>query len=566
MPEEFFGTSTSVSAKGSRSTRRGTTTLVFAEWCLRREAPRWPPGFVRLSLLIPVVSACCVAVWAWPHLRFPGAGTEAIRELLLLAAAVIVVGGIQFASKAVCWELSTEMRDIVRLTGLGAGTLLWTRTLSRWWTIGWSLVLLLPFASFAFTLGNVRSDQLAAGAFGLGMLAALVGGFGMLAGVLTADAKNPEKSASSATWLLLLIYGASFVIVPQLIYWGGYWLMDGNVPASVSLFSNRVGSWQPTISVINALRSPTLFSPTDAGYWLHLLTAIACSSLATLAMGFRFRSNLSSADPAMSDERALQQSSKSIAAKDERSCPSGLAVEDNEKRTSRRGHPRRRRPRCSDRPFFWKDVYILSDAGKRLNGWTLFYIAAAIGMLILIIGQPDYPNRDWTVVVANISIVVAILVLSVRFDALLTAEFRDRTWGTLMLLPVDPCDLLLSKLWAAMWEQRFAVLPVGLAQASLGYWGSSQMVVATAMAAVISFICCCLFCQMSCLNQLLGKAWWIGPCQILGLIAIIVASSILWGLTGLWPGFVLTVAFLIGIVIVIQVGFVNPVARNWVEA
>ena len=565
-PTEPLTKSTNRPVRGTRWLRFDVTVPVFAEWCLQQEAPRWPPGFVRLSLLIPVVGAGCLVVWAWPRLRFPVAGTKAIQELLLLAAAVIVIGGIQFASKAACWELSVEMRDIVRLTGLGAATLLWTRTLARWWTIGWSLVLLLPFASFAFTLGSVRSDQLVAGAFGLGMLAALVGGFGMLAGVLSADAKNPEKSASSATWLLLLIYGASFVIVPQLIYWGGYLLFDGEVPAAVSLFSRRVGSWQPTSNVINALRSPTLFSPTDAGYWLHFLTAIGCAAAATLVIGFRFRSSVSSVDLATSDERAsVRLSNTKMVSDDGYSCPSGLVVEDNENRTGRSAHPPRRRPRCSERPFFWKDVYILSDEGKRLNGWTLFYIAAAIGVLILSISSQVRPDRELVVVVAILSVVVAILLLAVRFDALLTAEFRDRTWGSLMLLPVDPCKLLLTKLWAAMWEQRFALLPVGAALTALAISGQQAMIVATVMTCVIASISCCLLCQMSCLNQLLGKVWWISLCQIVGFLAVVIASIAIWASTGLWVGFVLTGAFLVGIVLGVQFACVNPVARSWVE-
>ena len=224
-----------------------------------------------------------------------------------------------------------------------------------------------------------------------------------------------------------------------------------------------------------------------------------------------------------------------------------------------------RRPRCSDRPFFWKDVYVLSDERKWLNTWTLFYLAATIGVLLLSVVWSDDSHLYRVVGVAITSVVGSAIILSLRFDALLTAEFRDRTWGSLMLLPVDPCDLLRTKLWAAMWEQRFAALPVGVAWAALLIVGSGEAIVAAGMVAVIASLSSCLLCQMSCINQLLGKAWWVGPCQAIGFIAALVASIAIWLKSGLWPGFLLTSAFLAGVVLVLQFCCVNRLARNWVE-
>ena len=191
-----------------------------------------------------------------------------------------------------------------------------------------------------------------------------------------------------------------------------------------------------------------------------------------------------------------------------------------------------RRPRCSDRPFFWKDVYILSDERKWFKTWTLFYFAATIGVLLLSIVSSDNSDRYRIVVVATPSIVVVSIILSVRFDALLTAEFRDRTWGSLMLLPIDPVALLRTKLWAAMFEQRFAVLPVGAALIALVTVGPQEAIVAGSMTSVIAIIVCGMLCQMSCINQLLGKAWWVGLCQAIGFIAALVASIAIWQTLG----------------------------------
>ena len=505
-------------------------------------------------------------------------GSEAVRQLLFLAAVVVVTGGTRFASNAVCWEVSPEMRDLVRLTGIDPKTLLWATTLSRWWTIGWSLLLMLPLAMFARTLGGVSFDQLLAGAYGLVLLAALTGGFGMLSGVLTADAKNPEKTASTATWLGLVIYNVGFVLLAQAIYWGN-WLVTGNESPSLVQLSQRIILWAPVVSLTNALRSPALFTPSDPGYWLHFLTAIFCAGLATLAIELRFRSSPSLADASASDGLPSLQLSKTRGDDlvDGHSCPSGSGVEE---RTGKSAHPpgrevlpvrvvmpvaSGRRPRCSDRPFFWKDVYLLSDERKWLNTWTLFYCAATIGVLSVSVESAADPDRHLIVVAALVSVAVAAIILALRFDALLTAEFRERTWGSLMLLPVDPCDLLLTKLWAAMWEQRFAALPVGAAWVALLLVGSGEAIAVAGMVAVIASLICGLLCQTSCINQLLGKVWWVGPCQAMGFIATIVPSFAIWIKCGLWPGFVLTAVFLTGVLVAVQFGIVNRLARNWVE-
>ena len=324
----------------SRRVGQWRTIEVFASWCLRREAPRWRPSVFRMTVLLPLVSTGVVAAKVWPYLRHPGMGAEATRQLLWLAAVVVFVGGVQFASKAVCWEVSPEMRDLVRLTGIEAKTLLWTTTLSRWWTIGWSLLLMLPLAMFARTLGGVSSDQLLAGSYGLVLLAALTGGFGMLAGVLTADAKNPEKMASTATWLALVIYNVAFMLLARAIYWGNRLIM-GNESPSLTQLCKQIALSAPIVSVTNALRSPDLFTPTDPAYWLHLLTASGCAVLATLAIELRFRSSAKPADASASDGlpslRFLMTGKEDL--EDRHSGPSGFGLEE---RTGRSAHP----PRC----------------------------------------------------------------------------------------------------------------------------------------------------------------------------------------------------------------------------
>ncbi len=463
------------------------------------------------------------------------------------------------------------MRDLVRLTGVSPKTLLWSTTLSRWWTIGWSLLLLLPLAMFAITLGGVQIGQLQSGLMGLALLVTLTGAFGMLASVLTADAKNPEKTATTATFFLLFIYNVGFGLLALAIYWGN-WLIVGDVSSSLDRLCRRIALWSPTVGLLNALRSPGLFTPTDPGYWLHFLTAVGCAALATLAIEIRFQSSTSAEVAATPDGLPSLQPTKTT------DRPSDADSSQPVLQLAKRSTNERdltsvvpliaitgRRPRCSDRPFFWKDVYVLSDERRWMNTWSLFYILTALIVMLISVISTDNSDRFRVLMAAIISVVVAAIIVSLRFDALLTAEFRDRTWGSLMLLPVDPCELLRIKLWAALWEQRFVALPVTLACGALLWLGPIEAVVGVGMEFVIALIACGLLCQMSCINQLLGKVWWIGPCQAIGFIAVLTASIAIWANCGLWPGFVLTTAFLSGIMIALQRYCVNWLARNWVE-
>ena len=223
------------------------------------------------------------------------------------------------------------------------------------------------------------------------------------------------------------------------------------------------------------------------------------------------------------------------------------------------------RPRCSDRPFFWKDVYVLSEERKRVNWASLFYVVAAIGLaafLAVIAQSQDFGGA--AIFFSIISIVVASLVISVRFDSLLTVEFRDRTWGSLMLLPVDPCSLLFTKLGAALWEQRVVALPVGVAQVAL-LLAMPTGAYAVGIAAVFAPLGACLMCQMSAINQLLGKKWWVGLVQAVAFIVVLVGSGVMFATCGVAPGFALTTFFLTVILFATQFWLVHPLARSWSE-
>ena len=100
------------------------------------------------------------------------------------------------AARAVCWEISTEIRELVRLTGIGPIQLLLCKSLARWISIACSLLVLLPLVLFALTLGGTSMTQVVAYGWGLLMLAVLTASFALLAGVLANSSQNVGTTAA----------------------------------------------------------------------------------------------------------------------------------------------------------------------------------------------------------------------------------------------------------------------------------------------------------------------------------------------------------------------------------
>jgi hypothetical protein len=226
----------------------------------------------------------------------------------------------------------------------------------------------------------------------------------------------------------------------------------------------------------------------------------------------------------------------------------------------------RRPPRCTERPFRWKDIYILSDSRNLINYWSLFHVAIACGLVTLLFTVMDARERHFfSVVYACIAYAGWWFIIAIRFDALLTAEFRERTWGSLMLLPVDPHHMLIEKVVAAFWEQRFALLPVAIAVVSLLMWGTAQSFMVFVMTVIIASLVSAILCQMTCITQLISKNWWIGPAQIIGFTTVGGVVISIWISCGPVPGFILS-ALALGIVVVfVQKVIVDPLVNNWVE-
>ena len=477
---------------GSEPISRNQRIQTFTRWCLQRETLR---GWNYILLLTPVVISGYFIVFLSSRWS-PGLGLRLQQYLWGIAAFCLFLGGVRHASGAVCWEVSDEMRDLVRLTDFDPASLLWCKSLCRWWTIFLSLFLVLPLVLFVLTNGALDRDLVVAAGSWLVLLAVLTGGFAMIASVSSNQASNAETTAATATFLLMLLYHVLFWGLSALIVFST-WISTGIAGQPPIILLNLA----PITGAYRAIWSPGTFSCLDMSYWLHLLTGGVCIGAATVVMRNRFR--VTTQGDALSSEKTNVE---------------GLSAT-----------PTPNRPRCTDQPYLWKDQYILGGGRRTRSQWMLFGLFALIGVIAATI-------RGFPLVAGIVAACAASCLVSVGFDNLLTVEFRHQTWNSLMFLPVDPMRFLLAKLQAAAWQRQGLLLPVVSAIAVASFADPAVMFMVSTIALLVGI----MITQISVLNQFYAKTWWIGPLTALLIIGTIFSMLVVWATASSAVSFVIT--------------------------
>ncbi|MDB5342526.1 MAG: hypothetical protein JWP89_903 [Schlesneria sp.] len=498
---------------------------VLWEWSLRREALHLLP---QLFIVGPLLAIALTYSRLWPVHWHKNYGRDSLLILFAIAVLQILGGAATRAAQAISWEISSELRELVRLTGIGPMTLLCCKSLARWVTIGCSVLTLIPLVCLALTLGGASLAQLAAYGWGLLMLTALAASVAALAGIVSTQNSNTAATTAMATFILILLYHMLFwvpalaILILNLAITGTANLPDPSWWQTISEFL-----WEaaPIMVIYHISVAPASFNPLSATYWLHFLTALCIFRYAAIVMIVRFHS-VTGAD--------LSESSSG----DEPLALTG-------------------RPRCSAAPFFWKDAYVL--IGTLSQGiWTLVHFLLAIPIFCSAL---LYRNDGIPLVIGIVTACASAILFAVRFDSLISTEFRQKTWHDLMLLPIDRPVLLWAKARAICWEHRMAALPIGIAISS-GFLHSPTAIFMTCVIAALTAI---LMCQVAAIYYVTPKYWWSGPSQMLGFLALVVFCLVIWMNFPIWPGFIMVASLMAVTTIPIQ-HFIESSLDAWVES
>lgn len=485
-------------------------TRVFAEWCLLREATYAGNYFL---LILPLLFCGLVTQLLWHSWLSVGdaPGLRLFRGIVWFAALFTFLNACLRASTAICWELSSELRDLVRLTGVNPVVLLWCRTLSRWWTIFLSILILVPLLAFARTLRGITNDDWMIAFSWLALIACLSAGFAMMAGVSVTKGSTAEATAGSATLILMLLYQFLFWVPSTMLLIFGWSMNSFHVQPNPSIYrqlATFISSFTPAALFYRNLYDPLSFAPLAPQFWIHFLTAFVCMWLSIRVARNRFRVR-SQGDP---DEATLVTRTNSTASR-------LIAL-----------------PRCTDHPLLWKDYYILgSGAEERDKFWFGFSCLALYAVLAALFYQRTH-------VAVILTTILVPCVFAVRFDALLAVEMREKTFDTLMILPINPWMIMLSKVQVALWECRWLAMPLLVASGL----AAVRWPIATAMGISIGFLAMVLMIEISIVNHVSRKRWWMGPTigvLIVGMLMINIVAFSVFGTLSAYMVAVLWLAF-----------------------
>ncbi|WP_373652430.1 hypothetical protein [Schlesneria sp. DSM 10557] len=442
-------------------------TGVFLYWCLQREAVRGWNFFVLLTpiFLAGVVLKLMAATW------YPGLGIHLQRALWGVAAFSLVLGSIRHVSGAVCWEVSDELNDLVKLTGIDPVTLIFCKSLCRWLTILLSLLLLVPLWGFVLTMGPLDTGIAFAAVSWLFLLTVLMSGFALISSVSSKPKGNPDRAAAVATLAWGILYNFLFGFAGAVM---GFLDWHQGMVAMINL--------TPIVAVTRTLIFPGTFSCLDISYWLHLMTGSICIWRAVLTMQRRFRVTIEGNQIAKDTSEVDLMNST----------------------------PHFMRPRCTDRPLRWKDQYILGGGNFSRSCWRVMAFLILIGVVLAI-------AKGEALVTGIAATCLFILAITVRFDALVTAEFRHQTWNSLMLLPSDPMQVIVEKFRAAVWEFDGLLIPLLCAVMAGTITNPTAMMMVLAIALLFGV----LLMQISVITQLYSRNWWAGPSLLLLFIVLI---------------------------------------------
>ncbi len=386
---------------------------------LNREARWLRQGLWRGVFLVSLA----VTLWL-QQADAPLRSAPGLRLLAALAGVITlaaIIGGFRAFSSLLADEWTGANFELLQLTGLSAGELLWAKATPQ---MAWGLSLIAissPVALFAITLGGVRLPQVV----GVYVVALLFFGWcaawSILASVCLREAKDVTGVALIlATIATILAYGVDF-------------LLDRR---GVSLRFDLFG-------MLGAVLETTFGGWSFYGLVASHVAGIGIVTWLALRI-LRERWDRPRAAVATVETPAIEVTKQPIPVWRPRVTPPRLAPE-------------------SLHPLMWKDYYFtLGGPDMQIGKWALLLLPLLVlGLLIGLrawllarTGRQVYDFASAFVLVGFLSFLGALGSQSYFAARLWQLEIQERTLGQLLMVPWDPREIFRQKLLVLAWTTR----------------------------------------------------------------------------------------------------------------
>jgi ABC-type transport system involved in multi-copper enzyme maturation permease subunit len=382
--------------------------LALAQRALLLDARRHAPYVLRALLVVVMLLALWTAErWG----RFMGApGLHLFGWVIFTNFWFVSVFGVSTFAAVVAEEKENMTLGLLKMAGFGAASILIGKSIGQLLTMVLLLLVQLPFALLAITLGGVSQHQIAAAYVALFAHLFFVYGLALLCSVV---ASRTAAATRATGWLLAAYYlvpGFLFaVLVGQTATGPGAAAGAGGALSSAVAWLHENTAWAAlTATIATGFDAPLLDTPVVV---TAALGAALCV-VAALVFGPCTRNEVAAAPP--------------------RGFLGDLA----------RGGRRRAISRPRGHPLVWKDFQFLSGGTTGLVLRLLTYTAILVAVTVL---APDMRQEHLGQMVMTVSFVVLLFDLGIQAGRFLREEITWRTLPTLATLPMPMSSWIYAK-------------------------------------------------------------------------------------------------------------------------
>lgn len=248
-------------------------TLVLFQRNLRTDNRSLSLALLRLAAAALVAIFLFFFTFSWSMRNV--AGLEFFHQVIMINMVAVSLLGCSLFPAAITEEKEAQTLGLLRMAGVNAWAILLGKFGNRLWQALMLLLVQLPFAILAVTLGGVGLQQVLGGFVTLLLYAGSLAGIGLAVSVFA----RTRQGACAIAFLLILVG----LLIPGWCYALGYWIVIQEEPPMETV------SWLQTVSPVDRLNTIAAAGFGGAILWapysaIHLLVGLA--GLLVARLGF----------------------------------------------------------------------------------------------------------------------------------------------------------------------------------------------------------------------------------------------------------------------------------------